>query len=133
MTYGLLNPPAGAAINTSNGIFSWRPLIAQSGASNLVNVFVFDNGTPSLSATQRFWVTVNRPARPGISAVQINQGQVRMTISGDAGPDYSMLASTNLVNWTLIQTTNSPLPPFLFVDPNSTNYLQRFYRVLLGP
>ena len=46
---------------------------------------------------------------------------------------YVVLTSTNLVDWTLVQTTNSPVPPFLFVDPNSTNYLQRFYRVLLGP
>jgi len=108
-------------------------LIAQSGASNLVNVYVFDNGTPSLSATQSFWVTLNRPAQPRIFAAQISRDQFRMTISGDAGPDYSLLTSTNLVNWTLVQTTNSPVSPFLFVDPNSTNYLQRFYRVLLGP
>jgi hypothetical protein len=133
LTYGLVNSPGGAGINSNNGIFSWRPLIAQGGATYPINVTVTDNGTPSLVATQSFAVTVNAPMQPGITAATISQGQFRMTVSGDAGPDYSMLASTNLVNWTLVQTTNSPAPPFLFVDPNSTDFLQRFYRVLLGP
>ena len=133
LTYGLITPPSGAAINSSNGIFSWRPLIAQSGTFNLVNVSVTDNGTPGLAATQSFSVTVNTPIQPGLSATTISQGKFRMTISGDAGPDYSVLGSTNLVNWTLLQTTNSPMLPYLFIDSTSSNYLQRFYRVLLGP
>ena len=133
LTYGLVTPPVGAGINTSNGIFSWRPLIAQSGTSYLVNVSVTDNGTPSLGATQSFSVMVNSPIQPGISAATVSQGKFRMTISGDAGPDYSVLGSTNLVNWTLLQTTNSPALPYLFIDSTSSNYLQRFYRVLIGP
>ncbi len=133
LTYALVNPPSGAGINSSNGIFSWRPLITQSGTINQVNVSVTDNGTPSLAATQSFSVTVNSPVQPGISATSISQGKFRMTISGDAGPDYSVLGSTNLVNWTLLQTTNSPALPYLFIDSTSSNYLQRFYRVLLGP
>ena len=133
LTYGLIAPPSGASINTSNGIFSWRPLIAQAGSFNQVNVTVTDNGTPSLGATQSFWVTVNQPVQPTISAPLITQGKFRMTISGDAGPDYKVLASTNLVNWTLLQTTNSPALPYLFIDGSSSNYMQRYYRVLLGP
>jgi predicted secreted protein len=133
LTYGLIAPPGGATINSSNGIFSWRPLIAQGGATYPINVTVTDNGTPSLVATQSFAVTVNAPMQPGIAAAMISQGKFRMTISGDAGPDYSVLGSTNLLNWTLVQTTNSPVLPYLFIDDNSSNYMQRFYRVLLGP
>lgn len=133
LTYGLITPPSGAAINSSNGIFSWRPLIAQAGAIYPVNVTVTDNGTPSLAATQSFSVTVNPPATPGISAPTMSQGKFRMTIAGDFGPDYSVLGSTNLLNWTLLQTTNSPALPYLFIDGGSSNYQQRFYRVLLGP
>ena len=133
LTYGLVAPPSGASINTSNGTFSWRPLITQAGSFNLVNVTVTDNGTPSLGATQSFWVTVNQPAQPTISAPLITQGKFRMTISGDFGPDYKVMASTNLVNWTLLQTTNSPALPYLFIDSSSSNYMQRYYRVLLGP
>lgn len=133
LTYGLLTPPSGASINTSNGIFSWRPLISQSETLNQLSVTVTDNGTPSLSATQSFWVTVNRPAQPSVSAATINQGKFQMLISGDTGPDYKILASTNLADWMLLQTTNTPALPYLFIDGSASNYMQRYYRVLLGP
>jgi hypothetical protein len=133
LTYNLINPPAGAAINSTNGVVTWRPLMIQAGATSLLTVVVSDNGTPSLSATQSFWVTVNRPAQPGLASPLVSQGRFRMSVSGDAGPDYSVQGSTNLVNWATIQITNSPALPFLFTDPGSSNYIQRFYRVLLGP
>src|SRR2546422_726707 len=53
LTYSLISPPsppAGVAINPSNGLFSWRPLIAQSATTNLLNVQVADSGAVSLSA-----------------------------------------------------------------------------------
>jgi hypothetical protein len=133
LTFSLLNPPAGASINASNGVFSWRPSIAQSPSTNPMSVKVTDNGSPVMSATQSFSVFVLRPATPVISASSISNGVFGLTISGDAGPDYSLYASTNLVNWLLLQQSNSPALPFRFVDPAATNFNQRFYRVLLGP
>lgn len=133
LTYGLVTPPAGAVINSSNGIFSWRPLIVQGGATYPLVVSVTDNGIPSLAATQNFSVTVNAPVQPGIVSPAISQGKFQMSITGDIGPDYSVLGSSNLVSWTLLKTTNPPALPYLFIDAASTNYPQRFYRVLLGP
>jgi hypothetical protein len=133
LTFGLASSPAGAAINSSNGIFSWRPLISQGGATYPLAVSVTDNGTPSLAATQNFSVTVNSPVVPAIAAPSVSQGKFRMNISGDVGPDYSVLGSTNLLNWTLLQITNPSALPYQFIDSSSTNYSQRFYRVLLGP
>jgi hypothetical protein len=127
-----LNGPAGASINPSNGIFVWRPTMAQSATTNLFNVVVSDNGTPSLSATQGFSVVVNRPVQPGLTG-GLSNGQIRLSISGDSGPDYTVQASSNLLVWSSIFTTNQPALPFLFVDPGMTNADQRFYRVLLGP
>ncbi len=125
-------PPGGASINSSNGVFNWRPAIAQAG-SNLFNVQVADNGTPSQSATQSFWVLVNRPAQPGLANALLTNGQFKLLISGDMGPDYTILSSTNLADWTPLSSTNPSALPFLFVDPSASNYNQRFYRVLLGP
>ena len=127
------SPPTGASINASNGVFTWRPTIAQGGTTNLLTVQVTDNGTPSMSAAQSFSVTVNRPVQPVLGSAAITNGQLRFTISGDVGPDYTVLGSTNLADWAAILTTNSPPVPFLFVDPNHTNFNQRFYRVRLGP
>jgi uncharacterized repeat protein (TIGR03806 family) len=132
LTFSLLSPPFGATINPSNGLFTWRPAISQSG-SNFLNVIVSDNGAVSLSATQSFAVNVTRPVQPGLSKPSITSGKFGITISGDAGPDYTIQASSNLLNWSPILTTNPQTTPFLFLDPNATNYTQRFYRVILGP
>jgi hypothetical protein len=56
-----------------------------------------------------------------------------LLVSGDLGPDYTVLSSTNLSDWTPLFSTNPVALPFLFVDPAVSNYGQRFYRVLLGP
>jgi hypothetical protein len=86
-----------------------------------------------MSVTQTFSVTVTRPATPSLANTVFSNGQLRLQISGDAGPDYIVQASTNLQNWLPLWTTNPAALPFLFSDPGSTNYRQRFYRVLLGP
>src|SRR6185369_8008746 len=43
--------PAGAAINATNGVFTWRPGDTQGGTTNLISVIVTDNGPSTLSAT----------------------------------------------------------------------------------
>ena len=134
LTFNLAGtPPVGATINSSNGIFNWRPAVAQGGTTNLFTVQVADNGTPAMTDVKNFFVTVNRPALPGLSNASIINGQFRLTIAGDFGPDYTVLASTNLTSWISIFTTNQPTLPFIFGDPNLTNYNQRFYRVRLDP
>ena len=50
--------PAGATISSNTGVFRWRPNEIQGGTNYDVEIIVEDNGTPSLSATQRFQITV---------------------------------------------------------------------------
>jgi hypothetical protein len=42
-------------------------------------------------------------------------------------------ASTNLVDWQVVATTNSPVPPVTWIDTNYSAYSVRFYRVQFGP
>src|SRR5207249_1051458 len=56
--------PAGASINTTNGIFSWTPTEAQGPGTNDFTVIVTDNGVPPLSATQSVEVIVLESNRP---------------------------------------------------------------------
>ena len=51
----------------------------------------------------------------------------------DYGPDYSVEASTDLVTWTPLFTSNAPALPFLWSDTYTNAFSQRFYRVRLGP
>jgi hypothetical protein len=133
LTFSLLTAPTNAAINSSSGLFSWRPTIAQSLSTQAVAVVVSDNGTPIMSATQGFTVTVTQPAVSGLHAGAITNGQFGFTINGDSGPDYTILASTNLTSWNPIFTILSPSLPCYWVDTNSTAYPARYYRTLLGP
>ncbi|HWY76964.1 MAG TPA: LamG-like jellyroll fold domain-containing protein, partial [Verrucomicrobiae bacterium] len=131
--YSLLTSPAGAGINPITGLFNWRPAIAQAGGTYPMGVAVFNNGLPSLGVTQNFTVSVLVPAQPVFGAPTWSNGIFQSSISGDTGPDYSVLSSTDLANWTQIFTTNSPPTPWLFTDFAATNNGPRFYRVQLGP
>jgi hypothetical protein len=135
LTFSLVNPPLGAVVNPTSGLFTWRPAIAQSPGTNFITLCVSDNGSPPLSATQTFCVTVNRPAFPLTSAVTRNNGLFQFQISGDSGPDYIVEGTTNLASpeWSPLTTNLAPTPPFTWTDPTSMNAPQRFYRVRLAP
>jgi hypothetical protein len=133
LTYNLLSAPSGMTINTNTGVIVWRPTIAQSGSISLVIVQVADSGSPVLSATQSFRTAVVRPAEPHLGAVATSNGVCQLSITGSIGPDYTILGSTNLVDWDLLRNTNPASLPFSFTDPLPTNSVMRFYRVILGP
>ena len=133
LTFSLLTAPTNAAINSSSGLFTWRPTIAQSPSTQSVAVVASDNGVPILSATQGFTVTVTQPAIPALNTVSITNGQFGFLINGSTGPDYTILVSTNLASWNPIFTGNSLPVPYFWVDTNSFSYPIRFYRAVLGP
>ena len=61
LTYRLApGAPAGASINASTGVFTWQP--TDGPKSYAVTVVVTDNGSPALSDSKTFTVTVNNVA-----------------------------------------------------------------------
>jgi hypothetical protein len=50
--------PAGLALDSTSGAFTWRPTELQGGTNYTIAVIVRDSGSPPLSATQTFVVTV---------------------------------------------------------------------------
>jgi hypothetical protein len=132
LTFALPAGAANATLNANSGAFSFRPLVTQADSTNAFTLTVSDNGTPPLSATQRFSVVVNPLVTPGISNITFSGGQLSFNVNGQAGPDYAIETSTNLTKWGSVLTTNSPALPFVWTDTNSAAP-QRFYRVKLGP
>ena len=130
--FSLVVAPAGAGINGTSGLITWRPTIAQSGTSNQFAVVV--TNTSGLAATQNFWVGVIAPQKPLLSAPLYNGSGFSLSVGGDAGPDYMIQGATNLSapTWQTIFTTNAPAVPFIWTDTNIARP-QSFYRVLLGP
>ena len=133
LTYTLPTAPAGAAINSTNGIVTWRPLISQAHAVYPFSVVVTNSGVPSLGATQNFNVTVRSVTVPVISSILLNNNQFQMQVAGAVGPDYIIQTSPDLVNWVDVLTNTPNSLPFGWTDTNSLNAVQQFYRILLGP
>ena len=136
LRWSLLNPPAGAAINLTNGLITWRPAIWQSPATNTLTVVVADDGIPGMSDTQSFAVMLLRPAQPQALIAGVINGSFKLSVSGDAGPDYTIETAPDLtppVEWTSVFTNHSATPPFQWTDHAASNELQRFYRVRLSP
>lgn len=134
LTWSLTAAPMGATISSNTGLITWRPTISQSPSTNLFTVVVTDNSVPSTQASQSFSVIVLQPSNPILSSPIIAGGLFQSMIGGSVGPDYSIYTTTNLLTgWQLLLTTNPIALPFLFADPASTNFQQRFYRLQLGP
>jgi glucuronoarabinoxylan endo-1,4-beta-xylanase len=133
LTYSASSPlPLNAQINSATGVFMWRPLVSQANTTNTIQIQATDNGSPNLSATNSFVVVVNAITNPAISSVNVTQGQISMAVNGPFGPDYTLLTSTDLVNWQALLTSNSPATPFTFVATNGASQT-KFYKVEIGP
>jgi hypothetical protein len=59
-------------------------------------------------------------------------GSLRLAVQGDSGRLYTIQGSADLLHWTTLLTTNPPVTPILWSDPNP-GAGSRFYRVLLEP
>jgi len=71
-------------------------------------------------------LTVYSNVAPALaSATAPLKGQFAVTVNGVTGYKYVVQVSTNMVNWTSVQTNT---PPFTFVDTNAGQFKQRFYR-----
>lgn len=134
--WSLLSSPSGSSINASNGVVSWRPPVTIALSSNLFSVVVSDNGSPSMSATQNFTVSVFRPAQPLIAPPLLNGDSLLLTVNGDAGPDYILEFANDLTSpaqWTAVATNLSASPPFTWSVPAALSVPKCFYHVRLGP
>src|SRR4030095_2517902 len=81
LTYSLEpGAPAGMTINNSSGGVSWTPTEAQGPGTSSVTVRVTDNGSPPLSDTKSFTVTVNEvnsaPTLGVIANQTVNEGSL---------------------------------------------------------
>jgi glucosylceramidase len=134
LSYSSLNAPLGSGLNSASGLFTWRPAIAQSPSTQTVSVVTSDNGLPSMSVTQNFTVTVNRPADPQLSNPSVSNGNFSVWIAGDIGPDYLLQTSSNLLTWSTVATSTPSATPFYWTVTNiPPPFLAQFFRITLGP
>ncbi len=92
------------------------------------------SGSNALAQTWRdLAVNVTAFSRPQFSSVAMTNGKFQMQLNGPTGWNYTVQASTNLVNWSALLVTNPATLPFSWADTGATNFNWRFYRVLISP
>ena len=92
-----------------------------------------DGNVPPLTASRSFTVTVNPLTAPSVTSAAMSNGHIGFQIGGATGPDYAVQTSTDLVVWSSLFITNSPVPPFNWSDTNIAVLPHEFYRVKIGP
>jgi len=106
--------PAGAAIS-AGGLFTWTPAAGQAGTTNTISVIASDNGTPSLTATQRFTVIVQgvntAPSLVAIPDRTINEGDLLTFTASATDPEQPLQ--------TLAFTLGAGAPAGAAIDANT--------------
>jgi Putative Ig domain len=125
--------PTNLTINASSGAISWTPSEAQVG-THAVTVRVTDNGTPPLSATTTFNVTVTGQGsqlKLDHVTAAADQLTVQLSISADTGHTYELQKSTDLKTWNAVVQLILSTSPFTYIDPEPSANSLTFYRLRL--
>ncbi|HEX7652939.1 MAG TPA: hypothetical protein VF607_05500, partial [Verrucomicrobiae bacterium] len=95
---------------------------------------IITNGVgQAVSQTATLSLSQSAPTPPQFGAVIVHNGHPTLTINGDAGLNYIIQTSSNLVTWQDWFTNQLATPPFDWTDTNSPDQPRQFYRVRLGP
>ena len=66
-----------------------------------------------------------------LTPLNFTNGGFQFNVSGPTGPNYVIMASSNLTNWNDLATNIAPTLPFQFTDAGAGATDRRFYRVRL--
>jgi hypothetical protein len=118
--------PGGAVLSANTGVLSWRPDVAPS--TNLVTVIVKDNGSPSLSATRTFMVTVL--PQPSLAGVRVTGNQLEFSTPTVPGQFYQLEYTSDLAmpSWTPagnpVAGTGTSLTITNAIDPSTNGFFR---------
>jgi hypothetical protein len=104
------------------------------GFSNPIDAAIISNKVYVIeySGNQGIWEITFPPTPPRINlnqAITLANGGFSFSFDTVAGQSYQILASTNLLNWTLVGSLIATNSGFQFVDPTATNFQEQFYKV----
>ena len=85
--------PAGAYIDPTNGVMSWSPDCTQGSSTNFITIWTTDNGTPPLSNSVSFLVTVPE-------CIEASLGSAVLQIGQTSSVPVNLLSTTSLTNMT---------------------------------
>ena len=129
LIFTLVTGPDGATLDPLSGVFSWQVPGSVTQAVFNATVAVADSGAPDLSSSQHFVIVVGPYLPP---PVRRDYGYA-LRVYGTPALNYTVLASTNLADWTTLAATNPATMPFEIQDTEAAALPQRFYRVVAVP
>jgi subtilase family serine protease len=108
--------PAGATLNSTNGLLRWQPTDTQGPSTNVLTVIVTDNGAPPLAGTQQFLVVV-RDSNPdfvlSLGATNLYAGETNdVLVTLNSSLELSEVVfdleapDARLTHWTLSPTSS---------------------------
>ena len=105
--------PAGAAIHEATGIFSWTPDESHGPGEYPITLRVVDDGSPALSTTETFTVTVREDNQAPVIEPMADQ-----VMAEGSTLDLTVVASdADLPSQTLIYTLDTGAPNGAVIDP----------------
>jgi len=117
------------SLPTTNSLVYSGPIVLTSSAT--VSANAFEPGYINSVVTSGVF-TILPPiffTWPGTFTNQVFQLQ----LSATPNQAYVLQASTDLQTWVSLTTNIPPATPFYLTDPNATNFMRRFYRIMLAP
>jgi hypothetical protein len=127
VTLAIEGAPAGMTLNGTTGAISWTPAEAQLGVYS-VTLRATDNGTPAAVSTKTFQLTVTGSGAR-IDVNRLANNLIELTITADAGHDYELQKSSDLVTWEAL--IRVPLTATTYQHLEPMNMPRRFYRLRL--
>jgi autotransporter-associated beta strand protein len=133
LSYFLAQAPPTASIDPQ-GVITWQPS-ATDPATNTFTVLVLDNGTPPLSASDTFQVTLQ--ASVPVTSIFINHlpgagsSSLTLSVAGAPGSRYVTEFTTDLsAPWLRLGTNVLGADGFWSITDNSATNTERFYRAV---
>jgi hypothetical protein len=129
-----LTMPASVIIppNQTNAGFSVG-VIDDTNADWTKSVLIFATGT-NLDATTNTLILIDNDPAMGIAQYsRLADGTFQMALQGPPTQNYVLSASSNLINWNAISNVSFSNGPVIFIDPASTNFDHRYYRLTPAP
>lgn len=115
--------------NTGTGAYEWEAALNLVPASDYsirmssaTNALRFDTSDAAFSI-------VDAPAITAGSVIRLPDGSVQLSLTAPGAATATVLASTNLTAWEVLQTVPVTSGTAAFTDNSAPNYAARFYRV----
>lgn len=120
--------PGGAMVDPLTGLVTWEPVVDQIPGSGIITLRLTDDGEPPLAAVRSFRVEVLE-IHYGLNLPRfLPGGELEMRFKGEPGQDYVLEISSDLVEWSPLESFTATDRIMQLIDPAPAAGNYQFYR-----